>query len=282
MMPSVPHILVAVLAVLTRVSSNSNRELASFSDVSISRLINVIVEQKDNPGHYFGIAFSVFHCAIVKVVKNAQTTTFSHTSALQFLPSFFANSPSTPGITALACLGYRINPALFKRAVEVCDYYKRYIDYNEEVESFAQIADMPLGSICPMLPLELWQEIARYLHPFELVALGLVSRLCREAASMVLRYPHLCGHRLVAVPQEKPKYLRGLRVSLYATSFSAVKAGIPTVVDVGVEFWDGRLKSMITSLRFHGTSLSIQWHVQPIHGYRWVEDVATNWWWETP
>ncbi|KAG1834050.1 hypothetical protein DFJ58DRAFT_619173, partial [Suillus subalutaceus] len=162
---------------------------------SVSRLINAIVEQKDNPGHYFGIAFSVFHCAIVKVVKDARATTFSHTSALQFLLSFFAHSPSTPGITALARLGYHIDPALFKRAVEVC-HYAQYININKAEKSLTQRADVPLSTICPTLPLELWREIARYLCPFELIALGLVSRLCREAALMVLRYPHLCGYRL--------------------------------------------------------------------------------------
>ncbi|KAG1761525.1 hypothetical protein EDD22DRAFT_847741 [Suillus occidentalis] len=63
---------------------------------SMSRLIKTILEQRDAP-----------------VVKDAYTTTFSHTTALQFLPSFFSESPSTPGITALARLGYRIDPALF-------------------------------------------------------------------------------------------------------------------------------------------------------------------------
>ncbi|KAG2030746.1 hypothetical protein BDR03DRAFT_877571 [Suillus americanus] len=227
---------------------------------SVSRLINVIMEQRDNPGHYFGIAFSIFHCAIVKVVKDAHTTTFSHTSALQFLPSFFAHSPSTPGITALARLGYRIDPALFKRVVEACDY-ARYININRAEKSLAQRAassdDVPLGTICPALPLELWREIACYLCPFELIALGLASRLCREAALMVLRHPHLCGYRLVAVPQKKPKYLRGTHLSLRAASFSAVRAGIPTVVTVGVEFRNIKSKSMITPLRFNGSSLYV-------------------------
>lgn len=91
---------------------------------SVSRLIDEISKQKDNPGHYFGIAFSVFHCAVVKVVKDAHTISFSHTSAVQFLPSFCAYSPSTPGITALARLGHRIDPALFQRAIEV---FHRYI-----------------------------------------------------------------------------------------------------------------------------------------------------------
>ncbi|KAG2346517.1 hypothetical protein BDR05DRAFT_862925, partial [Suillus weaverae] len=165
---------------------------------SVSRLINAIIEQKDDPGHYFGIVFSVFHCAIVKVVKNAHTVTFSHTSAIQFLPSFHAYSPSTPGITALARLGYRIDPALFKRAMQVCPYARYLLSGREK--SLAQKADgsddLPLSTICPTLPLELWREIARYLNPFELLVLGMVSRLCRGAVLMVLRYPHLCGYRL--------------------------------------------------------------------------------------
>src|SRR5882757_4900900 len=59
---------------------------------SISRLMDAILEQKNSPGDYFGVAFSVYHCAIVKVVKGAHTTTFSHTAVLQFLPSFNAYS----------------------------------------------------------------------------------------------------------------------------------------------------------------------------------------------
>lgn len=86
---------------------------------SMSRLIKTILEQRDAPGDYFGVAFSVSQCAIVKVVKDAYTATFSHTAALQFLPSFFSESPSTPGIIALARLGYRIDPALFVRVMNV-------------------------------------------------------------------------------------------------------------------------------------------------------------------
>lgn len=201
---------------------------------SVSRLINVILEQTNHSGHYFGIAFSVFHCAVVKVVKNAHTMSFSHTSALQFLPSFYADSPSTPGITALARLGYRIDPALFRRALEAC-HYVRYIHLKESLVQRADRSDdMPPTTICPTLPLELWREIACYLtHPFHLIVLGLVSRLCRQAVSMVLRCTHLCGYRLVSAPQERPEY-RKENLSLRAASFSAVRNGIPTTVNVGV------------------------------------------------
>jgi hypothetical protein len=60
---------------------------------------------------------------------------------------------------------------------------------------------------CAMLPLEIWQEIAAHLYLHYLLAFGLVSKLCCGATSLVLRYPHVCGHRLVAVLQWKPKLL---------------------------------------------------------------------------
>ncbi|KAG0702691.1 hypothetical protein DFH29DRAFT_999085 [Suillus ampliporus] len=135
---------------------------------------------------------------------------FSHTDALQLLPSFYADSPSTPGITALAHLGYRIDPTLFGTD------------------------DAPSNINCPFLPLELWQQIALYLHPSDLVTLGLVSKLCREAASMVLCYPFICGYCLVAVPKEKPESLLDNYISLHAAAFSAVHTGIPAIVLVGL------------------------------------------------
>ncbi|KAG1813583.1 uncharacterized protein BJ212DRAFT_1300978 [Suillus subaureus] len=204
---------------------------------SVSRLINAIMEQKDNPGHCFGITFSVFHCIIVKVIKDTYTVIFSHMSTLQFLPSFFAHSPSMPGITALTHLGYHINHALFKRAVEVC-HYAWYINIKVEkllTQRADRSDDVSHSTICPTLPLELWRDITRYLSPFDLIILGLVSRLCHEAALMVLHYPHLCGYCLVAIPQEKSKYLQRTHTSLQAASFCTVQASIPTIVDV----WGG-------------------------------------------
>ncbi|KAG1898307.1 uncharacterized protein F5891DRAFT_481421 [Suillus fuscotomentosus] len=230
---------------------------------SVSRLINVILEQTNHSGHYFGIAFSVFHCAVVKVVKNAHTMSFSHTSALQFLPSFYADSPSTPGITGLARLGYRIDPALFRRALEAC-HYVRYIYLKESpVQRADRSDDMPPTTICPTLPLELWREIACYLtHPFHLIVLGLVSRLCRQAVLMVLRCTHLCGYRLVSAPQERPEY-RMENLSLRAASFSAVRNDILTTVNVGVEFRAIPSKSMITPLRIKNSSFYIAFSAGP-------------------
>ncbi|KAK0496066.1 hypothetical protein EDD18DRAFT_229656 [Armillaria luteobubalina] len=50
----------------------------------------------------FGVAFSLFHCAVVRL--DGKTGQVTHTGVLDFLPSWYAYSPSTPGITALARL----------------------------------------------------------------------------------------------------------------------------------------------------------------------------------
>jgi len=221
---------------------------------SVSRLINAITEQKDNPGDYFGIAFSVYHCAVVKVVKDAHTMSFSHTNALQFLPSFFADSPSTPGITALARLGYRNDPTLFERVVKLCGYNRLMSMRIQPGESPHQGAnggdDVPPNTICPPLPVELWEEIALHLEPLDLIAFGLVSTLCREAASMVLRYPHLYDYRLVDVPKKKPEYLQDQHLSLHTASFSAVRDGVPATALVGsLQFEHGSSMHLYAPLR---------------------------------
>ncbi|KAG1889393.1 hypothetical protein F4604DRAFT_1950313 [Suillus subluteus] len=210
---------------------------------SVSRLINEIMEQKDNSGGYFGIAFSVYHCALVKVVKDAHTMTFSHTNALQFLPSFYADSPSTPGITALARLGFRIDPALFERVMKICRRNAFLEMRNKTGGLLAHGAngsdDMSPNIICPALPLELWKEIALHLHCFELIPFGLVSKLFRKVASTILHYPHLGGYRLVAAPRRKPTYdLPDQHLSLHTASFPAARAGIPAAVHVGLQFKD--------------------------------------------
>ncbi|OAX37244.1 hypothetical protein K503DRAFT_743039 [Rhizopogon vinicolor AM-OR11-026] len=204
---------------------------------SISRLIDAILEEKDNPGDYFGVAFSVYHCAIVKVVKDAHITTFSHTTPFEFLPSFYADSPSTPGITALARLGNRVDPALFVRIMEINQTNEdNWHTYQQK--SPPQGVDDTLPKIsCKELPIELWREVALHLQSSDLIAFGLVSDLCREAATMVLRYPHVCGYRLVAVAKEKPQCLLhpGEYRFLHNACFSAAQAGIPANVLVGSE-----------------------------------------------
>jgi hypothetical protein len=64
--------------------------------------------------------------------------------------------------------------------------------------------------------------------------------LCREAASTVLRYPHVCGFRLVAA-KEKPQGPTGTVPyhELVSGIFSAVRAGIPADVSIGL--WGAKM-----------------------------------------
>lgn len=204
---------------------------------ALSRLINTILEEKDSPGDYFGVAFSIFHCAIIKVVKTEHTTTFSHTVALEFLPSWYADSPSTPGITALARLGYRIDRKLFVRATEI--FRRMGTGDNkgcaEDEKSLAQGADDASPSIgCQMLPPELWWEVSLNLGLPDLLTFGLVSKSCRQVASMVLRYPHICGYRLVTAAKEKPERMMNHYRFLRASCFSAERNGVPATLLVGM------------------------------------------------
>jgi hypothetical protein len=140
--------------------------------------------------------FTTAQCTIVKVVKNARTTMFSHMIPLPFLPSFYADSLSTPGITALARLGHRVNPALFIRIAEIqVAEQERTRECADQQNLFPQA----VGGAPPnnQLPLALWQEVALQLRLPNFFVFGLISSLCREAALTVLRYPHVCGHRLV-------------------------------------------------------------------------------------
>jgi hypothetical protein len=90
-----------------------------------------------------------------------------------------------------------------------------------------------------VLPVEIWQDIALHLHVHDLLTFGLVSKTCREVASMILQYPHVCGYRLVAIPKEQRLLLSSTSAfpcdlrSLHATAFSAVQAGVPATVLVG-------------------------------------------------
>ncbi|KAG1736491.1 hypothetical protein EDB19DRAFT_1027162 [Suillus lakei] len=237
---------------------------------SVSRLIESILEERDAPGDYFGVAFSVSHCAVVKVVKGSDvyTTTFSHTAALQFLPSLFAESPCTPGITALARLARRIDPALFVRVSQIWRGHKkkdmRRIDHQKSFAPEGTI-DAPPSVSCAALPLELWQEIALHLDLQDVLTLGLVSKLCRESASMVLRYPHVRGYRLVAVSNDPPPkdLLQRSRI-LQSASFYATRAGIPATVFLGER--EVTLKTMGLALHSWGT-VSLPLHTKRYREY---------------
>ncbi|KAF8954543.1 hypothetical protein BDZ97DRAFT_1976017 [Flammula alnicola] len=71
----------------------------------------------------YGIVISLFHVVIVRVDLSISDGSFKHTAALQFLPSFYAQSPSTLGISAVIRLGY----ALLCRDLDNLPYSPAYL-----------------------------------------------------------------------------------------------------------------------------------------------------------
>ncbi|KAH7906171.1 hypothetical protein BJ138DRAFT_1117811 [Hygrophoropsis aurantiaca] len=199
---------------------------------AVLRIVAVCVndEEKEEkrPNVLFGVAFSVNHCAIVRVLKaNNGAVSFQHTPALQFVPSFFATSPSTPGITALARLGNRPDPDLMQRAlwwdcgrdtfwvVSPMTYRLprglnipydafRLDDHRADTRvSTGQLQDHdPVSAVvrttssyksaAERLPLEIWTQIASLVGDISsLINLGMVSRICEHAVCTVMQHPHI-------------------------------------------------------------------------------------------
>lgn len=158
--------------------------------VAVVDLVRAARERPHMKGVVYGIAFSFFHCVIVRIdVDDQGAFMIKHTPALQFLPSFHTESLSTPGITALVRLGCLSEPL--------------------------ELLDTPPGKLLrnhPLndMPLELWSHIAHYLFSVDdLVALGSVSPASWAVANDVLRYPHIGDVRIVhlrsnIMPLDKP------------------------------------------------------------------------------
>lgn len=68
-------------------------------------------------GVVYGIICSLFPCVVVRVQFDGGSGSFQHTPALQFLPSRFAESPSTPGIIALLRLTAKYDDLLSETVI---------------------------------------------------------------------------------------------------------------------------------------------------------------------
>ena len=93
---------------------------------SIGDLVHHINSTPNKVGTVYGIASSIFHCAIVRVDKDELSTSFTHTSALQFLPSFYARTMFTPGIEALSRLGCQAGGVEFLNAISDANNLPRF------------------------------------------------------------------------------------------------------------------------------------------------------------
>ncbi|KAJ7176663.1 hypothetical protein C8R46DRAFT_1076948 [Mycena filopes] len=120
---------------------------------------------------------------------------FTSTAALQFLPSFYATAPSTPGITAIARLGFhclRVNTVA--NTIELTHFL-----HDVPAEVLEQITE---HNLCAAVP------------------------LFKPAAQRVLSFPHVDKYRLVEAVQTKEEQEEVDR-PLSTKVFSATLDGVP-------------------------------------------------------
>jgi hypothetical protein len=193
---------------------------------SIGELVHHINTSQDRVGTIYGIAFSIFHCAIVRVDKDGQGTSFSHTPALQFLPSFYARKISTPGIEALSRLGCQVSGEELLSAIAEA-YNLPHITHRESLD---------IRTVAERVPVEVWANIGDFLtSPKDLVSLASISRQAMSAAADLARYPWVLEYRLVdifgsssPIPETTASYL-----TLGQAKFTAVKGGREINVQLG-------------------------------------------------
>ncbi|KAJ7487226.1 hypothetical protein B0H11DRAFT_2409826 [Mycena galericulata] len=137
---------------------------------------HIVDHQTQHPGVKYGLLLSFFHCVIIKVEPNGGVIC---TPPLQFLPSFHAESPSTPGITALARLSYN----RIATPVHAGDIKHPF----------------PADHIFNRVPEDVWWIIAENLGFTDLHDIPPVLPQLTAPANSLLRYPHVGDHRLVAV-----------------------------------------------------------------------------------
>jgi hypothetical protein len=154
---------------------------------SIGDLVRHINESQDQTGIIYGIACSIFHCAIVQVDKGMRGTS-AHTPALQFLPSFYATKISTPGIEALSRLGCQANGMEILTAISEALYLPCITD-SEALDT---------RSVAAKVPVELWMKVGQFITvPIDLVTLASVSPQAMSAAAGLALYPSVMDFRLV-------------------------------------------------------------------------------------
>ncbi|KAH9077835.1 hypothetical protein EDB83DRAFT_2346442 [Lactarius deliciosus] len=206
-------------------------------------------------GIIYGVAFSIFHCVIVRI--NTQSGfTFEHSDALQFLPSFYADTPSTPGITALARLGYNSDVEVISRVAHAHVHWSvdlpnssrliKPITRTDVVMGHARGVMEPPGGgrIGQLLPQEIWEHVALELYdPIDLLMLAWFSAGCKSAAERVLRYSMIGEYRLVRgldspnkvdnMGDEEDEYNASVYSHLYSARFEVISNAVHGIMHLG-------------------------------------------------
>jgi hypothetical protein len=205
---------------------------------SIGDLVHHINTTPDKVGTVYGIACSIFHCAIVRVDKDELGASFAHTPALQFLPSFYARTMFTPGIEALSRLGCQTSGVEFLNAISDANNLPRFTHKKMLVT----------GSAAAELPVEVWTRIGDFITSLpDLVTLASISPRAMLAAADFVRYPWVNEFRLVDVVASGPilpipettestdedDLIRHYFYELGRAKFTAVKGGRRINIELG-------------------------------------------------
>ncbi|KII94555.1 hypothetical protein PLICRDRAFT_692919 [Plicaturopsis crispa FD-325 SS-3] len=191
-----------VLRVTTHLDDERNMQ------AGIAALVSAIMSTTEGEGIVYGVVFSIFHCVLVRVDMNAGGS-FDHTPALQFLPSFYAKSPSTPGITALARLGFRYDPDIVERTAQWLHHKGASTSLDLSVSSLAPFKISPAPDITALdrLPMEILEQIVGHIstRSADLLKLAQLSERCKSFAAMQLRAPFISDLQLTrAIPRSSP------------------------------------------------------------------------------
>lgn len=152
---------------------------------SILELVDEVALNRQPGIVTYGILFSFFHCVIVRVDLNNE---FKSTTALQFLPSFYATSSFTPGIAAIGSLAHHCLDIATKAIP---------MDTREPAHFLHQV------------PLDVLELITGHLSLSDLHHLCAASPMFAPAAESLLRFPHIEDYRLIEVSEAGGKETEG-------------------------------------------------------------------------
>ncbi|KII85703.1 hypothetical protein PLICRDRAFT_45054 [Plicaturopsis crispa FD-325 SS-3] len=186
-----------VLRIATHLDDQRNMQAA------VAALVSYVKSTDEGTDVVYGIVFSIFHCVLIRIDKRAGGS-FDHTPVLQFLPSFYAESPSTPGITALARLGFQAHSDGVERASQWLREAEHFMDISISfVPRFKTLSSTDATAL-DRLPTEILEKIARkIIECADLLKFACVSDRCKLIAERLLRAPFIDDLQLTkAIPRD--------------------------------------------------------------------------------
>ncbi|KAF4565712.1 hypothetical protein EYR40_002217 [Pleurotus pulmonarius] len=157
---------------------------------AVGRMVREIHRASKNKknGVVYGIICSLFHCVIVRVqLDSGSGGSFQHTPALQFLPFRFAESPSTPGITALLRLASKYDDLLSETVLSKSPF-----------KSKPGASQVPASTYIDRLPAKPVARIAAFIpNLMTLLAFASLNPTTAAQANHELSFPFIGDHHLL-------------------------------------------------------------------------------------